>query len=113
MATFSKRLILVKNMLAGLNAHASELSKRGITQEVLDQMSQLYEKATKQDDDRNALKARSQEATAEAEQTMYDLESRCSEAKKLVRMDLSEQTWPEFGFRKGEFASKAAPALTE
>ena len=73
-------------------------------------MSTLYQQATKQDDDRNALKARSQEATAQAEKTMGDLEKLCSDAKKLVRMELPEETWPEFGFRKGEYSSKVAPA---
>jgi hypothetical protein len=109
MATFAQRLMNVKNMLAGLGAHTSELSKRGITPEVLTQMGQLYQQAVKQDDDRNALKARSLESTANAEQTMTELESFCSDARKLVRMELSQESWPEFGFRKGEFASKAAP----
>ena len=113
MATFAQRLVSVKNMIAGINAHANEVSKRGITQEVLDQMSQLYEKAAKLDDDRNALKARSQEATAQAEETMSDLETLCSNAKKVVRMDFAEETWPEFGFRKGEYASKAAAVTPE
>ena len=106
MATFVERLNSTKNMIAGLSAHAEEVSKRGFTKEVLDQMSKLYEKAAKLDDDRNALKARSQEATTQAEETMSELESLCSNAKKIVRMDLAEETWPEFGFRKGEYSSK-------
>jgi hypothetical protein len=109
MATFAQRLVNAKNMLAGLTAHTSELSKRGITPEALAQISQLYQQAAKQDDDRNALRARNQEATLQAEQTMAELERLCSDARKLVRMELPEVTWPEFGFRKGEFASKAAP----
>ena len=108
MATFAQRLVSAKNMIAGLGAHTSELSKRGITQEVLDQMSGLYEKASKLDDDRNALKARSQEATTQAEETISDLETLCSNAKKVIRMDFAKETWPEFGFRKGEYAGKVA-----
>ena len=104
MATYAERLISAKNMIAGLSAHAGEVGKRGITQEVLDQMSGLYEKAAKLDDDRNALKARSQEATTQVEETMSDLENLCSNAKKIIRMDFAEETWPEFGFRKGEYA---------
>ena len=58
MATFAERFISAKNMIAGLTAHADEVSKRGFAKEVLGQMTALYEKAVKQDDDRNALKAR-------------------------------------------------------
>jgi hypothetical protein len=113
MATFAQRLIDAKNMLAGLTAHTSELSKRGITPEALAQISQLYQQAAKQDDDRNALRARNQEATLQAEQTMDELEGLCSDARKLVRMELPEVTWPEFGFRKGEFARKEASVTTK
>ena len=106
MATFAERLMTAKNMVAGLTAHAPDLTSRGITKEVLDQMNQLYERAIELDDKRNALKARSQEATSETEETMSELESLCSDAKKIVRMELPEESWPEFGFRKGEYAAK-------
>ena len=43
MATFAQRLASAKNMIAGLSAHADEVSKRGFTKEVLNQMSQLYQ----------------------------------------------------------------------
>ncbi len=110
MATFAERLMTAKNMLAGLTAHASDLAGRGITKEVLDQMNQLYERAIELDDKRNALKARSQEATSETEETMSELESLCSDAKKIVRMEMPEESWPEFGFRKGEYAAKKVVA---
>ncbi|HBF38923.1 MAG TPA: hypothetical protein DDW50_16585 [Firmicutes bacterium] len=106
MATFATRLIAVKNMLAGLNAHVSELSKRGYTPEVLDQMSTLYEQAIKRDDNRNALKARSREETAQAEKTMGDLERLCSDAKKLVRMGYPRRPGPSAGSEKASIPVK-------
>ena len=106
MATFAKRLITAGNMIAGLTAHADEVSQRGFTKEVIGQMTALYEKAVGLDDKRNALKARSREATSEAEKTMGQLEGLCGDARQIVRMDFVEETWPEFGFRKGEYASK-------
>jgi hypothetical protein len=111
MATFAQRLVSAKNIIAGLAAHVETLSKRGFTQEVIDQMSGLYDQAVKQDDARNALKARSQEATTQAEETMTELESFCGDAKKIIRMDLPEETWPEFGFRKGEYAGKGTTTV--
>ena len=111
MATFAQRLVSAKNIIAGLTAHVETVSKRGFSQEVIDQMSELYDQAVKQDDARNALKARSQEATTQAEETMTELESLCGDAKKIIRMDLPEETWPEFGFRKGDYASKGTTAV--
>jgi hypothetical protein len=108
MATFAERLMNTKNMLAGLTAHTGELSKRGVTSEAIGQMNQLYQQAIRQDDDRNAIKARSQEATVEAEHTMTELERLCSDARILVRMELPSESWPEFGFRKGQYARKVA-----
>ena len=108
MATFAKRLITAGNMIAGLSAHTDEVSQRGFTQEVIGQMTALYEKALGLDDKRNALKARSREATSEAEKTMSELEGLCGEARQIVRMDFIEETWPEFGFRKGEYARAQA-----
>jgi hypothetical protein len=70
-------------------------------------MTSLYEQANKLENDRNAIKACSQEATAQAEQVMTELVRLCSDAKKLVRMELSSESCPEFGFRKGEYAAKA------
>ena len=110
MATFAKRLITAKSMIAGLSAHADEVSQRGFTKEVIGQMTGLYEKAVGLDDKRNAIKARSREATSEAEKTMGELESLCGDARQIVRMDFVEETWPEFGFRKGEYAAKTAAA---
>lgn len=104
MATFAERTLSAKNLIAGLGAHLGELGKRGITQEVITEMSGLYNDAIRKNESRNALKARSQEATAETEEIMNHLESMCSDAKKIVRMELPEETWPEFGFRKGQFS---------
>ncbi len=108
MATFAKRLITAENMIAGLAAHTDEVSQRGFTKEVIGQMTALYQKAVGLDDKRNALKARSREATSEAEKTMGQLEGLCGNARQIVRMDFVEETWPEFGFRKGEYAGKKA-----
>jgi hypothetical protein len=103
---FAQRLNNAKNMLAGLAAHADAISKRGISAESLTNANALYEKASTIQNERNALKARTQEATAQAEEIMTQLESFCSEARKLVKIEFSKETWPEFGFRQGEYAGQ-------
>jgi len=106
--TFAQRLNDVKNMLAGLTTHIDEISKRGISAEALAGANTLYDQISTLQNERNALKARSQEATLQAEEVMTELESFCSEAKKLVKIQFSKETWPEFGFRQGEYAGQTA-----
>jgi hypothetical protein len=110
--TFAHRLNNAKNMLAGLTLHADQLSKRGITADSVTKANQLYDQTSTLQNERNSLKARCQEATVQAEQLMTELENFCSEAKKLVRIEFPKETWPEFGFRRGEYAGQTAAATT-
>ena len=110
---FAQRLNDAKNMLAGLSSHADEISKRGISAESLTNANALYDKANTIQNERNALKARNQEATVQAEQVMGDLESFCSETKKLVKIQFPKETWPEFGFRQGEYAGQIVKATND
>lgn len=110
--TFAQRLNNAKNMLAGLTANVDKLTKWGITAEVVANGNQLYDQASNLEITRNALKARSQEATDQAEQVMNELEGFCSDAKKIVKIELPKESWPEFGFRQGEYAEQAAQKTT-
>jgi len=110
--TFAQQLNDAKNMLAGLAAHAEQIAKRGISAESLTNANALYDQVSRLQNERNALKARCQEATVQAEQLMTELESLCSQAKKLVKIEFPKETWPEFGFRKGECAQTRGQNMT-
>jgi hypothetical protein len=104
--TFAQQINDIKNMLTGLTAHSGQLNQRGITPEFMSRMTTLFEQANQLERERNALKARSQEATFKAGQVMTELEWFYRVAKKLVRIELPAESWLEFGFRKGEFAKR-------
>jgi hypothetical protein len=110
---FAQRLNNAKNMLAGLTAHAEQVSRRGISAEFLTKTNGLYEQTSMLQNERNALKARCQEATVQAKLAMTELEKHCSEARKLIRIEFPKETWPEFGFRYGEYAAKTEPEVSE
>lgn len=107
--TFSERLQRTKNILAGVAAHSEMLTARGISAEAITQANALLSQTNQLDNERNALKARSQEATAKSKKLLEELERFCSQVKTLVRMDFPKETWPEFGFREGEYAAKKEP----
>jgi hypothetical protein len=110
--TFAHQINRAKTLLEGLTTYAEQLAQWGITTEFLTKTTELYNQANQLEQKRNALKASSQEATAEQEQVMTDLNSQCGVAKKLVRIALPEESWPAFGFRAGEYASKSTTEVT-
>jgi hypothetical protein len=58
-------------MLARLAVNADQIGKRGISVESLTHANALYDKASKLQNEWNALKARSQEATVQAQQNGF------------------------------------------
>ncbi len=111
--TFAHQLNQAKNLLEGLKANAERMVKRGITPEILARMAELLDRANQIETRRNGLKAQSQEATTEQEQVMGELNAICTEARKLVRIEMPEDTWPAFGFRAGEFSKKKSKLADE
>jgi hypothetical protein len=111
--TYAHRIDRVKSILGGMTAHAEKLAKWGITAEFIDKVAQLYNQACENEQKKNALKASSQQAVAEQDQVMAELESNCGIVKKLVRFELPKEYWPEFGFRQGEYAAKTKTAATD
>ncbi len=72
-----------------------------------------FNKANDNEQKKNALKANAQQLTVAQEQLMEELESNSAMAKKLVRFELPKETWPGFGFRKGDYAEKSTAGAEE
>ena len=104
--TFAHQLNRAKNLLEGLKANAETMAKRGVTPESLARMEELLGRASQNETKRNALRAQSLAATTEQEQVMAELNAMSTEFRKLVRIEMPEDTWPAFGFRAGEFSKK-------
>ncbi len=111
--TFAHQINKAKNMLDGLKANTDKLAKWGITADFIAAMSSLHDRANQLESKRNALNASTQEATAEQQQIMADLNNQYSVAKRLVKIEMSQESWPAFGFRAGEFAAKEPPETPE
>ncbi len=104
--TFAYQINKAKNMLDGLKANTDKLAKWGITTDFIAAMSSLHDRANLLESKRNALSASVQEATAEQQQILADLNNQYSVAKRLVKIEMPQESWPAFGFRAGEFAAK-------
>ena len=104
--SYAARIDRAKSILGGMTANGDKLEKWGITEEFITEMNSLYNQASANEQKKNALKASIQQLTVAQDQIMDELESNCAMVKKLVRFELPKETWPEFGFRKGEYATK-------
>jgi hypothetical protein len=111
--SYAHRIDRAKSILGGLAAHGDKLTKWGITPEFITDMTTLYSQAGEVEQKRNAAKSNAQQLLAQQEQIMAELEGNCSMVKKLVRFQLPSEYWPEFGFRKGEYAAKETTAAPE
>jgi vacuolar-type H+-ATPase subunit I/STV1 len=114
--TFAHQINRVKTLLDGLNAYGERVSELGITPELVSKLADLYNQANQLEQKRNDLKASSREATTAQEQTMSELNHKCSLARKSIRVALPEENWPAFGFKasrpKGKESSQTPAAET-
>jgi hypothetical protein len=109
--SYAHRIDRVKGILGGMVAYVDKLEKWGITQEFITNMTTLYNEASANEQQKNALKASTQQLTIAQDQLMEELESNCAMVKKLVRFELPKEIWPEFGFREGEYAEKSTASV--
>ncbi len=86
-----------EEMLAGLAVHAEQLARRGIDADFIAKMDSAQDKAMSAHNAKLGYKARMMEKRAEREQYMVELMDLYSEARKQVKIELSPETWREFG----------------
>lgn len=86
-----------KVMLAGLAANAERVGKRGIDQDFITKLAGLYQEAQSIDNEQEALKARMKEKTDQLKKKMAEIEELFREAKKVVKLEMAQTSWKEFG----------------
>ena len=84
-------------MLAGLAANAERVGKRGIDQDFITKLDGLYQEALSIDNEQEALKARVKEKTDQLKKKMVEIEELFREAKKVVKLEMAQTSWKEFG----------------
>lgn len=104
--SFAHRINNLKQILAGATSQAENLAK-WFNADAVTEFQAQYDLVNQIQAKRNSLKARSQKETATMEEALKIAEGTAAFVKKVVRAKLPAETWPEFGFRKGEYAEKS------
>lgn len=84
-------------MLGGLSKNADRLSKRGISADFITKFSAAYDELLQLDRDQAALIARQKEKTVETIQKLTENRQYYREARKVVKLELPQESWKEFG----------------
>ena len=108
--SFTARYTRVRSMMTGLYRNHEKFAKYGASPEFLNDLAQLYQKVQQIQNRRKTIKKSSLAATAAKNLKLKEAEKLCGAARKWVRRELPADTWPEFGFEKGEWA-KPGPSL--
>lgn len=95
--TYSEQLSNAQVMVAGLRANAAQLARRGLDAAFIDSIDANRTDAALLNDQQEKLKADLKSKTAELEAKMNEMDVKMSEAKKIVKMDIPQSQWKEFG----------------
>lgn len=77
-----------KVMLAGLKAQIERLRKRGIDDEFITGLEEIYDEVRTVGNEQEAMKARQKEISALLREKMKELRKRHNLAKKIVKMEM-------------------------
>ena len=84
-------------MLAGLKQNPERLAKRGLDSDFLSKYETTFGDAQTLDNEQEKLKAEQKSKTQVLLQRLKDLSALHSEAKKIVKIEMPNSTWKEFG----------------
>lgn len=95
--TYAEQISKAQVMLAGLRGNAELLARRGLDEAFMEKLEADRILASTYNSEQEKLKADSKTKTAQLEAKLTELGSLVSEAQKIVKMDLEQSRWREFG----------------
>jgi len=95
--TYSKEITDAQVMSAGIKTNAEVLAKRGINAEFTSGLDNTINTCVKLNNEQEELKARLKTKTEELNKQMAELQKKTGEARKIVKLDIPQTAWKEFG----------------
>ena len=86
-------------MLSGLKANQEKLEKRGITDEFVTSLGSVLNNAIDKNNEQEKLKADLKSSTASLDAFLSQMAKLMSEANKLVKLEMPQEQWKEFGIQ--------------
>lgn len=95
--TFSAKISGARLMAAGIRSHLKELKSVSLKAQSANKIESLAAKAQTLDTKQEKLKAELKSCTAALKDTLSQMDSLCSDAKKRVKLAVAKPGWKEFG----------------
>jgi hypothetical protein len=95
--SFGDKMNDVNVMITGLKGQISRVSRRGITEEFINNLEGNMNDARKLDTEQEKLKADLKKKTAQLDEMVVALNKMMDEAKKVVKLEFDQEEWKEFG----------------
>ncbi|NNM68034.1 MAG: hypothetical protein HKM06_08510 [Spirochaetales bacterium] len=84
-------------LAAGLRTNLDKLKRRGLDEAFVSSIDDLTKGIGALNAEQEALKSRLKEKTAEVEAAVGQLKGKVSEAKKVIKLEILQSGWKEFG----------------
>jgi hypothetical protein len=84
-------------MLNGIRDNQDILAKRQIDKTFVDTMQTGINTCITLNNEQETLKAKLKEKTEQLDRALADLEKQSAEARKIIKMDMPQSSWREFG----------------
>jgi hypothetical protein len=95
--TYSQEITDAQVMAAGIKVNQTVLAKRGINAKFTEGLEGNISTCVVLNNEQEQLKARLKEKTEELNKQMAELKKKTQEARKIVKLDIPQTAWKEFG----------------
>ena len=97
--SFAEKMNDSKLMLSGVKQQSDRLTKRGLDSKFVEKYERIFGDVQKLDNEQERLKATLKKKTETLQGKAKELKALYSEAKKIVKIEMSNSAWKEFGIQ--------------
>ena len=94
---YAKTISDAQVMVKGIKDNQDVLAQRKINEEFADNIQTYIDASIRLNGEQESLKAKLKEKTAELDAMMASLTKKTSEARKIIKIDMPQASWREFG----------------
>ncbi len=95
--TYSQEITDAQVMLSGIKTNQEVLAERKIDEQFADDLERTIEAIVRLNSEQETLKGKLKEKTEELNKNLKELKTKASKARKIIKMDMPQVTWKEFG----------------
>ena len=95
--SYSKTITDTQVMVNGIKDNQEILSKRQIDDKFAENLQEDINTCIALNNEQETLKAKLKAKTEELSKTMATMNKKSSEARKIIKLDMPQSTWREFG----------------